>query len=254
MWGDDRHSGVAGRPRAPRRATRPTWPLPPPAAGHRPARGPCCGRTRPRPRSPVPARAPAAPTQAAGAHGSCSRPLADGRTRRSRAHPGTPWPPRSWRRWRAGAGTTTSRAGAAGRPRPGHHRPGRHIAAIGRRTGHRNPPGRGRCCAPLHRAGARQRAGLDTTDARPNRWTSGRAAGAAGPDGRPWPTAASQLCAGRSAWATWPRACTPASVRPATVSCGASARRRTVPSASSSVCWTVRRPGWRAHPEKPDPS
>jgi hypothetical protein len=25
-------------------------------------------------------------------------------------------------------------------------------------------------------------------------------------------------------------------------------------SASSSVCWTVRLPGWRAQPEKPEPS
>ena len=57
-----------------------------------------------------------------------------------------------------------------------------------------------------------------------------------------------------STCATWPRACTPASVRPATVSCGASPSRNTVASAASISPCTVRSPGWRAHPEKPVPS
>ena len=52
--------------------------------------------------------------------------------------------------------------------------------------------------------------------------------------------------------ATWPRAWTPASVRPATVS--ATGSRRIVSSAVSSSAWTVRRPGWLAQPEKPEPS
>src|SRR5215470_1473695 len=66
------------------------------------------------------------------------------------------------------------------------------------------------------------------------------------------PTA--QRAAGTSQCATCPRACTPASVRPATVSAGDSGRRSTRTSAPSRVSWTVRWPGWRAHPEKPEPS
>ena len=52
--------------------------------------------------------------------------------------------------------------------------------------------------------------------------------------------------------ATWPRAWTPVSVRPATVSSTGS--RRTVASAVSSSPCTVRRPGCRAQPRKPLPS
>ena len=52
--------------------------------------------------------------------------------------------------------------------------------------------------------------------------------------------------------ATWPRACTPASVRPATVS--ETGSRRIVSSAVSSSPCTVRRPGCAAHPRKPPPS
>src|SRR5215470_3646097 len=65
---------------------------------------------------------------------------------------------------------------------------------------------------------------------------------------------AAQRAAGTSQCATCPRACTPASVRPATVSAGDSGRRTTRASAPSSVSCTVRWPGWRAHPEKPEPS
>ena len=50
----------------------------------------------------------------------------------------------------------------------------------------------------------------------------------------------------------WPRAWTPASVRPATLNC--TPRARTVPIASSSSSWTVRRPGCRAQPENAVPS
>src|SRR5215469_11332766 len=65
---------------------------------------------------------------------------------------------------------------------------------------------------------------------------------------------AAQWAAGTSQCATCPRACTPASVRPATVSAGDSGRRSTRASAPSRVSCTVRWPGWRAHPEKPEPS
>src|SRR5688572_26716032 len=59
--------------------------------------------------------------------------------------------------------------------------------------------------------------------------------------------------AGSPAWlATCPRACTPRSVRPATLS--ATSRRRMVASASSSTPCTVRAPGWRAQPANPEPS
>jgi hypothetical protein len=60
---------------------------------------------------------------------------------------------------------------------------------------------------------------------------------------------------GRSTCATWPRACTPASVRPATVSSYVSFDRVTVRRASSISPCTVRRPpACLAHPEKPVPS
>src|SRR4051795_8527143 len=62
----------------------------------------------------------------------------------------------------------------------------------------------------------------------------------------------SQTSPGTSAEATWPVACTPASVRPATVS--ATGTRRTVASAASSSPWTVRRPGWAAQPDSAVPS
>ena len=52
--------------------------------------------------------------------------------------------------------------------------------------------------------------------------------------------------------ATCPRACTPASVRPATVSVTGS--RAMVAMAASSVSCTVRRPGWVAQPAKSVPS
>jgi len=68
------------------------------------------------------------------------------------------------------------------------------------------------------------------------------------------PAARAQQSAGTSACATWPRACTPASVRPATVSRGPAGKASTRPSASSTVCWTVRRPGCRAQPWNADPS
>ncbi len=57
-----------------------------------------------------------------------------------------------------------------------------------------------------------------------------------------------------SRWATWPRAWTPASVRPATVRRTGSVDRSIVVSASVSAPSTVRRPGCAAHPEKCVPS
>ena len=55
----------------------------------------------------------------------------------------------------------------------------------------------------------------------------------------------------RPSWlATWPRACTPASVRPATVSDDLAPAGRVASAVSSSPC-TVRSPGWRAQPAKP---
>ena len=57
---------------------------------------------------------------------------------------------------------------------------------------------------------------------------------------------------GRSADATCPVACTPASVRPATVSM--TGPRSTAVSAPIRTPATVRRPGWTAQPEKSVPS
>jgi hypothetical protein len=52
---------------------------------------------------------------------------------------------------------------------------------------------------------------------------------------------------------TWPRACTPVSVRPAQTT-RTDGTRSAVASASSSEPWTVRNPGWVAHPLKSVPS
>ena len=60
-------------------------------------------------------------------------------------------------------------------------------------------------------------------------------------------------CSGVSKCTTCISPCTPASVRPATVS-GSSSTRSTVHRARSSSSCTVRRPGWRAHPWKSRPS
>ena len=65
--------------------------------------------------------------------------------------------------------------------------------------------------------------------------------------------AAAQAAAGTSTWATWPVACTPVSVRPATWTRGGSVRS-TVARAVVSSAWTVRRPGWVAQPENAVPS
>src|SRR3954447_338701 len=62
----------------------------------------------------------------------------------------------------------------------------------------------------------------------------------------------SHTARGRSREATWPVACTPASVRPATVS--ATGTRSTVDSAASTSPWTVRRPGCLAQPDSAVPS
>jgi hypothetical protein len=56
----------------------------------------------------------------------------------------------------------------------------------------------------------------------------------------------------RSRWTTWPRACTPASVRPATVT--RIGRRINMCRASSRAPWTVRLPGCNAHPLNGPPS
>ena len=73
------------------------------------------------------------------------------------------------------------------------------------------------------------------------------------------PAPAEQLIAqppvsGDVEWATWPRACTPVSVRPATVSRGGRQAAQRPARARSTSSWTVRRPGWRAQPWKPAPS
>src|SRR3954453_11207931 len=62
----------------------------------------------------------------------------------------------------------------------------------------------------------------------------------------------SQTSRGTSSEATWPVACTPASVRPATVS--ATGTRSTVARAASSSACTVRRPGCLAQPDSAVPS
>jgi hypothetical protein len=60
--------------------------------------------------------------------------------------------------------------------------------------------------------------------------------------------------AGRSTWQTWPVACTPASVRPATVSPSGVSTPTSRVNASVRTPATVRRPGCAAHPEKSVPS
>ena len=57
----------------------------------------------------------------------------------------------------------------------------------------------------------------------------------------------------RSTWTTWPRACTPASVRPAQARARRLAQGRRARAAARSPA-TVRRPGWAAKPWKPLPS
>ena len=109
--------------------------------------------------------------------------------------------------------------------RPGRSPPGRGRSASGRRGGRRSrrrPP----------RRGARRR---------PRGVTPFRLRARSGGSG-----------ASVSKLATCPRAWTPVSVRPATVSWISS--RSTCASAASSTPWTVRSPGWRAQPRKPVPS
>src|ERR1700722_14980796 len=60
--------------------------------------------------------------------------------------------------------------------------------------------------------------------------------------------------AGRSTWTTCPRACTPASVRPAQVTAGGSLIRAVRPSARRRAPATVGTSGWRAKPRKAAPS
>ena len=66
--------------------------------------------------------------------------------------------------------------------------------------------------------------------------------------------APSKGTAGRSTWTTWPRACTPASVRPAQVITGASLRRAVRSIAWRSAPATVGTSGWAAKPRKAAPS
>ena len=70
--------------------------------------------------------------------------------------------------------------------------------------------------------------------------------------GQPGPSSGD--AAGRSTWTTWPRACTPASVRPAQVSDGGSVRRAVRPRAWRSAPATVGTSGWAAKPRKAAPS
>src|SRR5262249_43196359 len=67
------------------------------------------------------------------------------------------------------------------------------------------------------------------------------------------PVAGGQAAGATSRCATWPRAWTPASVRPATVSTGSAERASAQPSACSRTCWTVRRPGWPLQPGEAEP-
>ena len=149
--------------------------------------------------------------------------LADQRRGRG-VHRGHVQPPPVNQRRRAGAG----------RPRPGRRRSGTRSGGPARRTARRSPPVPPRRGARGSRAAADRRA---AARARRPAW-SGRARAAP-------PTRA----AGTSTWQTWPRACTPASVRPATVVDGGSGRpQQRVASAASSSPWTVRWPGWLAQP------
>ncbi len=68
------------------------------------------------------------------------------------------------------------------------------------------------------------------------------------------PGTAAQAVGSTSACATWPRAWTPASVRPATVRRTGSGARSSVVRAVESSDSTARRPGWAAQPEKSVPS
>ena len=94
--------------------------------------------------------------------------------------------------------------------------------------------------------------GRGSDGARPGRRAAAAGPAVAGPPtGRRRPVDRPE----RPAWATWPRACTPASVRPATVSAGGSAQRQRPPERRPRrVCWTVAWPGWRAQPWKAEPS
>ncbi len=138
-----------------------------------------------------------------------------------------------------GRGPTSGRDRApAGRRAPGRRRSGRRSGARRRRSGRRTPP------APPPRGVRAGRA----AGCRPRGGPGPRAAGRV-----ERPADATRMSGSTSTWATWPRAWTPASVRPATVT-RTSGIRSAVASAPSRVPCTVRSDGWAAQPEKSVPS
>ena len=152
-----------------------------------------------------------------------SRPRADGRTRRSRAH-------------RAGrAAARPSRRQSSGRPcqstscAPQRVGPERVVAdPVGVAAPERREPG--------VEAGRGETRRARTPMSRGRHARQPATEGAARHRRRPRP--------GTSTCTTWPRACTPASVRPAQVT-RTRGSRSTVASAPSTSAWTVRWPGWR---------
>jgi len=94
----------------------------------------------------------------------------------------------------------------------------------------------------------------DRTTTSAGRTPRSRVASAAAGERSDRPGTAAYASGSRSACATCPRACTPASVRPATTRRTGSGARTTVVSAADTSPSTVRRPGWAAQPEKSVPS
>ena len=192
-----------------------------PPAGRRPARGPCCGRTRPRPPSRRPRRERAAPTPAAAAPARWSRPRADGRTRRS---PGCRAGPR-----RLVHPLDVDPARVPERVVPAQRVGRRRIVAhpVGVAAPQRGEPG----VEPV-------RGGADRPHPDVGRQLPGQpAAGWAGrPPPRP-PPARRRARPGRARARR--RRCGPPRSGPA------AGRASARPSASCTTCWTVRRPGCR---------
>ena len=142
------------RPRAPRRASRAAFAPRRRRGARRPATEPCCGRTRRPPRWRPRCRDRPGASPGCAAPGWWSRPPADGRRRRNRAHPGSTARPRSWPPGRAAGSTTAFRACAAGPRRPRRRRPDRRSGATTRRTARRTRPARRPRRAPGRRRAA----------------------------------------------------------------------------------------------------
>ena len=187
--------GRTSRPRSRSAAgARParTGPRPRPARWRRPPRDRSPRTTRPGSPGARSARTPRCPAAAGRGPGSRARPPASRRRR--------PWPA-----GRAGRRRARPPGPAAGR------RPGRPTRGSG--TGGRWPSGGRRSPGAPARPDAPPPPGAS--------WRLSARTRAAGPIGRSAPPRrAGGRVAGRSTWTTWPRACTPASVRPAQVSTG----------------------------------